>query len=73
MKKLSAKLTEFAMLVVLVAGCIGTVGQLTAQAQDQPILPGGGGGACAGLACYDGSDCGPNCFCNRPSSACYAN
>lgn len=27
--------------------------------------------ACAGLNCYDGSDCGSYCFCNRPSGACF--
>lgn len=28
-------------------------------------------GACDGLTCWDASDCGTKCFCNRPSSTCY--
>jgi hypothetical protein len=29
--------------------------------------------SCDGLQCYDGSDCGTACFCNRPSGYCYLN
>jgi hypothetical protein len=63
---------EVAMLLLLVVACIGSVGQLTAQAQVTPVLPGDGENApaCAGLMCYDGSDCGSKCFCNRPSATC---
>jgi hypothetical protein len=73
MKKVSSRLMELAMLLVLGAACVGAVGQLTARAQIAPIEGDGSSPACAGLSCYDGSDCGSKCFCNRPSSTCFEN
>lgn len=67
MKRVSAKLLEAAMFTLLLVGCVVSVGQATAKAQVEGDTP-----LCHGLACYDGSDCGSKCFCNRPSGTCYA-
>lgn len=68
MKKLSVKLLEAAMFVSLVVGCVVSASQVTAKAQiieeETPV--------CHGLTCWDVSDCGSKCFCNRPSSTCYS-
>lgn len=67
MKKLSAKLLEAAMFTLLVAACLVSAGQMTAKAQVDGEVP-----LCHGLECWDASDCGSKCFCNRPSSTCYS-
>lgn len=66
MKLLTKRLTELLAVVLLLTACVISAGQLTARAQVGGETP-----ACAGLSCYDGSDCGSKCFCNRPSSTCY--
>jgi hypothetical protein len=64
MKRLRARLAEVVVFTLLVGACVASAAQVTVRASDPP--------ACAGLACYDGSDCGSKCFCNRPSSTCYS-
>jgi hypothetical protein len=66
MKTFTKRLTEVFAVTILLTACVVSAGQLTARAQiaSEP--------ACAGLSCYDGSDCGSKCFCNRPSSTCYS-
>jgi len=67
MKTLARRVKEAFAVVVLLAACVVSAGQLSAKAQLAPD-PGGG---CAGLTCVDKSDCGSACFCNRPSQTCY--
>lgn len=70
MKTLVARTKEAFAVMLLVVACVVSAGQLSANAQsDIPIDTGGGG--CAGLECYDKSDCGSACFCNRPSGYCF--
>jgi hypothetical protein len=64
MKTLRTRLVEFVMFALLVTFCAISAGQSMVKASNIPP-------ACAGLSCYDGSDCGSKCFCNRPSSTCY--
>lgn len=56
---------EVFMLALLVVTSAVSLGQLTARASTAA--------GCAGLTCWAQEDCGPNCFCNRPSSTCFSN
>ena len=63
MKTLTKRMTEVFAVALLLVGCAVSADQLMTKVQaNEP--------ACAGLMCYDGSDCGSKCFCNRPSSTC---
>lgn len=64
MKTLTKRLTEVLAVVMLFTACVVSAGQLTVKASDTP--------ACDGLECWDASDCGTKCFCNRPSGYCFA-
>jgi hypothetical protein len=71
MKTLARRVKEAFAVMVLLAACIVSAGQLSAEAQVAPGTGPGGGDGCAGLTCVDKSDCGSACFCNRPSQTCY--
>lgn len=60
------KLLQTVVLFLMVSSIVASVGQLTVSAQDPPGPPN-----CAGLPCWDGSDCGSKCFCNRPLATCF--
>lgn len=71
MKTLTERIKEAFAVMLLVAACVVSVGQLSANAlSDSSIKP---GDSCSGLACVGQEDCGPAwaCFCNRPSQSCY--
>jgi hypothetical protein len=68
MVRIRRNMLELFLLGLLAVSSVFSIGQLTAQAQDPSKDP-----ACAGLMCYDGSDCGTKCFCNRPSATCIVN
>lgn len=67
MKNLTKRLTEVFAVALLLTACVVSAGQLTTTARASEAPP-----ACAGLTCWDASDCGSKCFCNRPSSTCYS-
>lgn len=72
MKTLVARTKEAFAVMLLVVACVVSAGQLSARADIiAPGDDGGGGAGCAGLECYDKSDCGSACFCNRPSGYCF--
>lgn len=71
MKTLATRMKEAFAVMLLVAACVVSAGQLSARAQSDIIVDPGTGGGCAGLTCIDKSDCGSACFCNRPSQTCY--
>ena len=66
MVRIRRNMLELFLLALLVVSSVFSIGQLSAQAQDKDPN-------CAGLACYDGSDCGTKCFCNRPVGTCIVN
>jgi hypothetical protein len=65
MKTLTKRLSEVLAVAVLFAACVISAGQLSATAQEIEVP------VCDGLECWDASDCGSKCFCNRPSSTCF--
>jgi len=62
MKGKVMKLLQTVVLFLMVSSIVASVGQLTVSAHI-PI--------CVGLPCWDNSDCGSKCFCNRPLSTCF--
>ena len=66
MVRIRRNLLELFLLTLLVVSSAFSIGQLTTQAQTKDPN-------CAGLNCFDSSDCGTKCFCNRPSGLCIVN
>jgi hypothetical protein len=66
MKGKVMKLLQTVVLFLMVSSIVASIGQLTVSAQDPLQSP------CVGLPCWDGSDCGTKCFCNRPTGTCVA-
>jgi hypothetical protein len=64
MAKFRTIVMEVFMLALLAGASAVSLGQLTAPTAEA---------GCAGLECWAQEDCGPNCFCNRPSSTCFSN
>ena len=65
MVRIRRNVLELFLLGLLAVSSVFSIGQLRAQAQDPGKDPN-----CKGLACYDGSDCGTKCSCNRSIGTC---